>query len=75
MSAAVTIGKAAQLSSVPANTICYYEESGLLPPAQRGANGYRVYGQRAVGGTLCAAGAQLRLFDEGRGGAAHVMGG
>jgi DNA-binding transcriptional MerR regulator len=28
---------------MPASTIRYYEKEGLLPKAQRGANGYRVY--------------------------------
>jgi len=48
MSDALTIGKAALLSGVPAKTIRYYEEAGLLPAAQRGPNGYRVYDERAV---------------------------
>jgi len=48
MSESLTIGKAAQLSGVPTKTIRYYEEAGLLPAAQRGRNGYRVYDQRAV---------------------------
>lgn len=37
------IGELAQRSGIPASTIRYYEREGLLPKAQRGANGYRVY--------------------------------
>lgn len=48
MSEALTIGRAAELSGVPAKTIRYYEEAGLLPAARRGSNGYRVYDDRAV---------------------------
>ena len=31
-----------------AKTIRYYESTGLIPEAQRAANGYRMYGARAV---------------------------
>ena len=41
-------GKLAEETSVPAKTIRYYEETGLILPAERASNGYRVYGQRAV---------------------------
>jgi MerR family copper efflux transcriptional regulator len=37
------IGELAQRSGIPASTIRYYEREGLLPKAQRGANGYRLY--------------------------------
>lgn len=37
------IGKLAQASNTSAKTIRFYEEIGLLPPAQRGENGYRHY--------------------------------
>lgn len=37
------IGELAQRTGMPASTIRYYEKEGLLPKAQRGANGYRVY--------------------------------
>jgi DNA-binding transcriptional MerR regulator len=37
------IGELAQRSGIPASTIRYYEREGLLPKAERGANGYRVY--------------------------------
>ncbi len=39
----VKIGKLAALTGVSASTIRYYEEIGILPPAQRAANGYRLY--------------------------------
>lgn len=39
-----TIGKAAALSGLPAKTIRFYEEIGLVGPAHRLDNGYRVYG-------------------------------
>jgi DNA-binding transcriptional MerR regulator len=35
-------------ASVPTKTIRYYEEIGLLPPAQRAENGYRVYDEADV---------------------------
>jgi DNA-binding transcriptional MerR regulator len=37
------IGELSQQAAVPEKTIRYYEEIGLLPPARRGANGYRLY--------------------------------
>ncbi|MDA3922459.1 MAG: MerR family transcriptional regulator [Salinisphaera sp.] len=38
-----TIADAARRAGCPASTIRYYERVGLLPPAQRGNNGYRYY--------------------------------
>jgi DNA-binding transcriptional MerR regulator len=37
------IGELATRCSVPTQTIRYYERRGLLPPAERTANGYRSY--------------------------------
>ena len=37
------IGELATTCSVPTQTIRYYERRGLLPPADRTANGYRSY--------------------------------
>ena len=45
----MTIGEAAQLSGLPAKTIRYYEEIGLLQPASRGDNNYRSYGGAEIG--------------------------
>lgn len=42
------IGELAQRAGIAASAIRYYEETGLLPKAERGANGYRVYGEPAL---------------------------
>ena len=42
------IGELAERSGIPASAIRYYEKEGLLPKAQRGANGYRVYQDNAL---------------------------
>ena len=42
------IGELAQRAGIPPSTIRYYEKEGLLPKAQRGANGYRVYHANAL---------------------------
>ena len=39
----MTIGEAAAHSGVPRKTIRFYEETGIIKPAARGDNGYRVY--------------------------------
>lgn len=46
--ALLSIGEAAAHSGVPAKTIRFYEEAGIIKPAQRGENGYRVYGEADV---------------------------
>ncbi|MBV8046866.1 MAG: MerR family transcriptional regulator [Paludibacterium sp.] len=42
------IGELARLSGVTASRIRFYEASGLLTPAERQANGYRVYGPETL---------------------------
>jgi len=42
------IGELSQHADVPEKTIRYYEEIGLLPPARRSANGYRLYDEADV---------------------------
>ncbi len=44
----MNIGTAAKLSGVPAKTIRYYEEVGVIRLAQRNASGYRNYSQNDV---------------------------
>jgi MerR family gold-responsive transcriptional activator of gol and ges genes len=44
----MNIGEAAQASGVSAKMIRYYEETGLIPPADRTASGYRSYGPKEV---------------------------
>lgn len=42
------IGELAEVTGVAAKTIRYYEDEGLMPPAERAANGYRTYGEQAA---------------------------
>lgn len=44
----LTIGQLAHVTSVPAKTIRYYEQVGVLPVPRRSATGYRQYAQREV---------------------------
>lgn len=44
----MNIGAAARRSSVPAKTIRYYEEIGLIPKASRTESGYRDYDEQDV---------------------------
>jgi DNA-binding transcriptional MerR regulator len=42
------IGELAQRAGISASAIRYYEQAGLMPKAERGANGYRSYGEPAL---------------------------
>lgn len=42
------IAEVAELTGVPATAIRYYEDEGLIPPAARAPNGYRIFGDRDV---------------------------
>ena len=42
------IGEVAKRAQLPAKTIRYYEEAGLIAPAERTENGYRDYDERDV---------------------------
>ncbi|MCV2356662.1 MerR family transcriptional regulator [Paucibacter sp. B2R-40] len=42
------IGDLAQRTGMAASAIRFYESSGLLPPAKRGANGYRLYDEETL---------------------------
>jgi MerR family copper efflux transcriptional regulator len=44
----LTIGELARATSVPAKTIRYYEQVGVLPAPRRSTSGYRQYTQRDV---------------------------
>lgn len=48
MAHVLTIGRLAQATGVPAKTIRYYEQVGVLPPADRTTGGYRQYTERGV---------------------------
>jgi DNA-binding transcriptional MerR regulator len=43
-----TIGQLARRTGVPARTIRFWSDAGLVPPADRSAAGYRLYGADAV---------------------------
>lgn len=44
----MNIGQAAEQSGLPAKTIRYYEDIGLVSPARRQDNGYRDYAARDI---------------------------
>lgn len=43
------IGEAAAAAGMTTKTLSFYEEQGLLPAPERAANGYRSYGEEALG--------------------------
>lgn len=49
VSANMRIGQLAEATGTTTKTLRFYEESGLLPPAERLASGYRDYAEDAVG--------------------------
>ena len=44
---AYTVKQVAEMSGVSVRTLHFYDETGLLRPACRGANGYRFYEERS----------------------------
>ena len=48
MAHTLTVGQLAHATGVPAKTIRYYEQVGVLPVSRRSATGYRQYAQRDV---------------------------
>lgn len=44
----LTIGKLALLAGTTPNALRYYEREGLIPPAPKADNGYRLYPQEAA---------------------------
>ena len=48
MDGGLKIGTLARRAEVTAKAIRFYERKGVLPPAKRAANGYRLYGEDAA---------------------------
>ena len=79
------IGELADAVGVTSQTVRFYERKGLLPDAERGANGYRVYDEstlrrlrfinvaQAAGLTLSEIRSIIDLRDEGTVPCAHVV--
>lgn len=79
------IGELADIAGVTSQTVRFYERRGLLPDAERGANGYRVYDEamlarlrfinvaQAAGLTLSEIRSIIALRDDGRMPCAHVV--
>ena len=79
----MNIGQAALASGLPAKTIRYYEEIGLVEPARRG-NGYRAYSgahlhnlrflarARSLGFSIQECRRLLSLYDDGNRASADV---
>lgn len=72
----MNIGEAAARSGVPAKTIRYYDEIGLIRPSGRSANGYRAFAEpdvhklsflqraRSLGFTIKDCRALLSLYED-----------
>lgn len=79
----MNIGNVADLSGLPAKTIRYYEDIGLIRP-RRGANGYRAFAEsdvhklaflaraRSLGFTIEACRALFALYEDKRRSSADV---
>jgi MerR family transcriptional regulator, mercuric resistance operon regulatory protein len=79
------IGELADAVGVTSQAIRFYERKGLLPDAERGANGYRVYNEatlarlrfihvaQAAGLTLSEIRSIIDLRDDGTAPCAHVV--
>jgi DNA-binding transcriptional MerR regulator len=59
------IKELSETTGVPAKSIRYYEEVGVLPPPQRLPNGYRIYGPRDIDRLKLVAGARRLDFSLG----------
>jgi DNA-binding transcriptional MerR regulator len=82
--AAVRIGDLAAKAGITTKTLRFYEETGLLPPPDRAANGYRDYGPaflprldfirrgRAAGLTLAQIREVIEVRDSGDAPCGHV---
>jgi MerR family mercuric resistance operon transcriptional regulator len=78
------IGELANTVGLTTQTIRFYERKGLLPAPERGANGYRTYGEstltrlnfinhaRAAGLTLAEIGSIIDIRDHGDATCTHV---
>ncbi|HXH78739.1 heavy metal-responsive transcriptional regulator [Nocardioides sp.] len=78
------IGELAHAAGLPSQTIRFYERKGLLPAAERGANGYRNYDEstlprlrfvqsaQAAGLTLAEIGTVIDLRGDGNVPCSHV---
>ncbi|GAA2030541.1 MerR family transcriptional regulator [Catenulispora yoronensis] len=44
----LTVGRLAALTGVPARTVRFWSDSGVLPPSDRSTGGYRLYDQNAL---------------------------
>jgi DNA-binding transcriptional MerR regulator len=85
MSEQLLIGELARRGGVRAKTVRYYEDLGILPPAERLPNGYRVYrpedvdrlrfvrGARSLGLTLDDIGEVLAFRDRGEAPCRYVV--
>ena len=79
------IGELADAAGVTSQAVRFYERRGLLPDAERGANGYRVYDEamlarlrfinvaQAAGLTLSEIRSIIALRDDGHMPCAHVV--